>query len=238
MKCIIVDDESPAIQILSNYVSKMPVLQLVDTCDNAMKAIEVLHKNPVDLIFLDIHMPGMSGLDFIRSLKFKPLVILITAYPQYALEGFELDVVDYLLKPVSFERFVQAVNKALERTGNKSFADSRPAETENRVEVKDYMFVKADYKLVKVIFNKIVYIEGLREYVRIHTTDNQRIITLQSLRHLEEMLPEKKFIRIHKSYIVAIEKINAIVGNSIEIGKELLPIGKSYKENVLKVLSI
>jgi DNA-binding LytR/AlgR family response regulator len=237
MNCIIVDDENPAIKILSSYVSQMPVLKLVDTCDNAMKAMDVLHRKAVDLLFLDIHMPGMSGLDFIRSLKAKPLVILVTAYPQHALEGFELDVVDYLLKPVSFERFVQAVNKALERSGNMVSVQPTPSADTIKEESKEYMFVKADYKLVKVIFDEIVYIEGLREYVRIHTNKDERIITLQSLRNLEEMLPAKKFIRTHKSYIVAIEKINAIVGNSIEIGEELIPIGKSYKEKVMGILT-
>jgi len=237
MNCIIVDDENPAIRILSSYVSQMPVLKLVDTCDNAMKAMDVLHRKSVDLLFLDIHMPGMSGLDFIRSLKTKPLIILVTAYPQHALEGFELDVVDYLLKPVSFERFVQAVNKALERTGNLGVAQLSPSPNEMEKESKGYMFVKADYKLVKIIFDEIVYIEGLREYVRIHTVKNERIITLQSLRKLEEMLPAQKFARTHKSYIVAIEKIDAIVGNSIEIGEELIPIGKSYKERVMRMLT-
>ena len=237
MNCIIVDDENPAIKILSSYVSQMPVLKLVDTCDNAMKAMDVLHRKPVDLLFLDIHMPGMSGLDFIRSLKTKPLVILVTAYPQHALEGFELDVVDYLLKPVSFERFVQAVNKALERMGKLGIAQVSPSVDVIEKGSKEYMFVKADYKLVKIIFDEIVFIEGLREYVRIHTTKDERVITLQSLRNLEGILPAKKFARTHKSYIVAIEKIDAIVGNTIEIGEELIPIGKSYKEKVMGMLT-
>lgn len=236
MRCIIIDDEIPAINVLKEYALKIPGLTVVDTCDNALKALDVIHRSDVDLIFLDIQMPGLTGIDMIKSMSKPPLVILTTAYSQYAIEGYDLDIVDYLLKPISFERFLKAVNKASDRFLLKE-NKGQPTKIQNTttIPVKDYFFVKADYKLVKVFYNDIVFIEGLSEYVKIHTT-GKALVVLESLKNLESNLPVDKFIRIHKSYIVATDKIKAITGNSIEIGDELLPIGKSYKDTVFKRL--
>ncbi len=236
MRCIIIDDEIPAINVLKEYASKLPGLTVVDTCDNALKALDVIHKAGVDLIFLDIQRPGLNGIEMIKSMSNPPLIILTTAYTQYAIEGYDLNIVDYLLKPISFERFVKAVNKASDMFLLKD-KKSQPIVTEENTDAqtKDYFFVKADYKIVKVFYDEIIFIEGLSEYVKIHTT-GKNLVVLESLKNLESNLPPDKFIRIHKSYIVATGKIEAITGNSIEIDEELLPIGKSYKDTVLKKL--
>ena len=236
MKCLIVDDEVPALRILKEYAGKIPGLEVVDLCENALKALDLLNTQNIDLLFLDIQMPGLTGLEMIKTLKNPPLVILTTAYSQYALEGYELDIVDYLLKPVSFERFVKAVNKASDRFGLSGRKPANPVpEEKEKPQTKDYFFVKANYKLVKVFYDDIFYIEGLSEYVKIHTSGGN-LVVLESLKNLESALPSGKFIRIHKSYIAAIDKIDAIIGNSVEIGDKMLPVGKSYKESVLNKL--
>jgi len=228
---MIVDDEIPSLRLLTDYVNKISDLQLVGTAEDAFRSLELLHSEKVDLLFLDIEMPGLSGIDMLKSLAQKPYVILITAYKEYALEGYDLNVIDYLLKPVTFDRFLKAVNKVIERHRLKNHAVNSSV----GVKTKDHFFVKADYKLVKIFFDDILYIEGLSEYVRIHT-DKERIITLQALKNLEEILPADRFLRIHKSFIISIPKIKAIVGNSVEIAGNKITIGKSYREKVLKIL--
>ncbi len=230
LNCLIVDDELPALHLLTDYVKKIPELNLAGRAEDAFHALEILHSQKIDLLFLDIQMPQLTGINMLKSLKNKPLVIFTTAYNKYALEGYELDVVDYLLKPITFERFLKAVNKAvsLYELKNKNAGDAVDAG-------KNYLFVKADYKLIKVYFDDIIYIEGLSEYVIIHTSE-KKIITLQSLKKLEEILPAKQFLRIHKSYIISLPKVAAIVGNSVEIAGEKITIGKSYREKVLPVI--
>jgi DNA-binding LytR/AlgR family response regulator len=234
---IIVDDEPLAQDVLETYVDKFPNLNLVAKCDNAIAANQVLKDQSVDLMFLDIQMPQLTGTDFLRSLNNPPKVIFTTAYSNYALEGFELDAVDYLLKPISLDRFVKAVNKAvdqieLERNGGNSTAVEE--------EQEDFIFVKADKKLVKIKFDDIVYIEGLKDYVIIRMSE-QRIITLQTMKSLEQKLPRQLFQRIHRSYIVALDKIEAVVGNMVEVkekGKEKhLPVGKNYREKLLSIVN-
>lgn len=234
MKCIVIEDETPAIKLLVDYISKIPKMELIATCDTAIKALDVLNSQKIDLMFLDIHMPGLTGIEMLKTLNTKPMVIITSAYSEYAIEGYELDVVDYLLKPVSFERFLKSVNKAIGRNVSKGRhnVDHGSLNEEN---VKDHMFVKSDYKLVKVVYNEILFIEGMSEYVRIHT-HNKKIVTLKSLKNLVDELPADQFIRIHKSFIVSIPKITAIVGNSLEIDGKLITVGKSYRSKVMAFL--
>ncbi|RTL59523.1 MAG: response regulator transcription factor [Sphingobacteriales bacterium] len=225
LKCIAVDDEPLALELLEDNISKVPYLQLVAKCSNAMEAMKLLQQQSVDLIFLDIQMPGLTGLQFIQSLSVKPMIILITAYEKFALEGFNLDVVDYLVKPVSLERFVKACNKA----NDLFLLKNKPASgTETP---PDYFFVNVEYSLVKVNFSDITFIEGLKDYVKIHLANsNKPIITRISMKSLEEQLPPAKFLRIHKSYIVSISHINAVRKSSVFIGDMELPISDNYRD--------
>ena len=236
MKVIIVDDEPLAQDVLETYVERMPDLDLVAKCNNAFEANQALKDHDVDLMFLDIQMPQLTGMDFLRTLPDPPLVVFTTAYSEYAIEGFELDALDYLLKPISFDRFAKAVNRAkeqldLQTTGSTS-ADA-VAEVDSAEE--DFIFVKADKKLIKVNYADVLYIEGLKDYVIIRL-ENSRIITLQTMKSLENKLPEKFFKRIHRSYIINISKVEAVMGNMIEItekgAKKHLPIGKNYRSEL------
>lgn len=237
---IIVDDEPLAQDVLETYIEKIPELNLVRKCNNALEANEALKSESVDLMFLDIQMPQLTGIDFLKTLTKPPLVIFTTAYPNYAIEGFELNALDYLLKPISLERFMKAVNKAIDQIElqqkDTSYAAGQGQEEDN----KEYIFVKADKKLVKVNYADIIYIEGLKDYVIIRM-DKSRIITLQTMKSLEEKLPEQSFKRIHRSYIVNINMINAIVGNMVEVMEKNqakhLPIGKNYRDELLDIVN-
>ena len=230
LRCIAVDDEPLALELLEDNISKVPYLQLVAKCSNAIEAMKVLQQQPADLIFLDIQMPGLTGLQFIQSMTEKPMIILITAYEKYALEGFNLDVTDYLVKPVSLDRFVKACNKAkelyeLKNRPNKD-ASSNP----------DYFFVNVDYSLLKINFNDIRYVEGLKDYIKIHLKSSSRaIITRMAMKAIEEELPVAKFLRIHKSYIVSLEHITAIRKNSVFLDEMELPVGENFREAVLNL---
>ncbi|WP_246121258.1 LytR/AlgR family response regulator transcription factor [Chitinophaga polysaccharea] len=226
MKCIAIDDEPLALDLLEDNISMVPYLQLAGKCQNAFEAMEILRHQSVDLIFLDIQMPGLTGLQFLESLPNKPMVILITAYEKYALEGFNLAVTDYLVKPVSLERFIRACNKAQElfllKSGSKA----------NR-EQADFFFVNVDYSLLKVVFADITWIEGLKDYVKIHLQGNPKpVITRMSIKGLEEQLPPAKFIRIHKSHIVSVGAITAIRKNSVFLDEIELPVGDTYRDSV------
>lgn len=223
--CLIVDDEPLARNLLAEYVSKVPYLRLVATSPNALAAMEVLRKESIDLLFLDIQMPELTGISFLKSLQKKPFVILTTAYSQYALEGYELDVVDYLLKPITFERFLKAVDKVSSRVA------VQPAEVlkGDNSGTSDFVFVKDGTRLVKVFLNDILYVEGLKDYVTIHTK-TQKVITLQRLKSLEELLPADKFMRIHHSYIISLQAIEAVHKGEVKIGNALLPVSESYKK--------
>lgn len=228
LRCIAVDDEPLALDLLEDNISKVPYLQLVARCSNAMEAMKILQQQSVDLIFLDIQMPGLTGLQFIQSLANKPMIILITAYEKFALEGFNLDVVDYLVKPVSLERFVKACNKAFELHQLKS----RSRENSNHAE-PDYFFVNVDYSLLKINFADIIYVEGLKDYVKIHLRNaSKAIITRISMKALEEQLPLTRFIRIHKSFIVSVNAITAVRKNSVFIGDMELPVSDNYRDAV------
>ncbi len=231
---LIVDDEPLALDVMETYIEKMPELHLIKRCVNAFEANEAITEHDVDLMFLDIQMPQLTGIDFVKSLSQPPLIIFTTAFPNYAIEGFELDALDYLLKPISAERFMKAANKAIEQIKMRK----RPAASTE--EEADFIFVKADKKFVKIKFTDILYIEGLKDYVIIKLGAS-RVVTLQTMKSLEDKLPEKYFKRIHRSYIAGLNKINAIVGNQVEIlenGKpKLLPIGKNYRDELLAMVN-
>jgi DNA-binding LytR/AlgR family response regulator len=228
LNCIIVDDEPLAQEVIERHLASMNDLVLVKKCSNALEAFEVLHTEPIDIMFLDISMPVISGIDFLRSLRKAPAVIITSAYPEFAVQGYELDVMDYLVKPVSFERFMKAVNKVIDRI---NVGTSPTTETPARV---DYMFVKSDQKLIKIKFNDIEYIEGMKDYVKIFIPERM-IVTLHTMKFFEANLP-KEFLRIHKSYIINLDGIKSISGNEVEIRNQKLPIGSSYKENLMKVV--
>jgi DNA-binding LytR/AlgR family response regulator len=234
MNCLIVDDEYMARQLLEEYVRKVPSLKLLASCENALEAFHLLKTQTVDVVFLDIQLPHLTGLELVQSLRQKPAVIFTTAYAEHAVEGFRLDAADYLLKPFSFERFLQALNKAADYVT----VHQRPAADKEAIPRPDHFFVKSDGKLLKVRFADIVYIEGLKEYVSIYTYAKQRIVTLQSIKNLEELLPQEQFVRIHKSYIIALAPLTAIAGNQVEIHQKYLPIGATYKEELLKRLKL
>lgn len=230
MRCIAVDDEALALDLLEDNIRKIPFLTLVKRCKNAFEAHEAVMKENIDLIFLDIQMPGISGVQFLQSISAPPLVIFITAYEQFALEGFNLDVVDYLLKPVSFDRFLKAANKAHELFNLKN----HPQPTPDAVE---YLFVNSEYNLIKINVKDIVYIEGLKDYIKIFiSTATRPIITRMSLKLIEEKLPSDKFIRVHKSYIVSVDKIVSIRKGKISINNIQVPISEHYKENLYRFI--
>lgn len=232
INCLIVDDEPPAREVLKKYVEQMPNLRLTGECGNAIQAITVLQQQPVDLIFLDIRMPQLNGTDLLKTLKNPPKVIFTTAYSEYALEGYELDIVDYLLKPVRFDRFLKAVNKAFPSLNQKPGEEPATAgETKN----ESFVYFRADRKMMKVLLRDILYVESMKDYVKVFVRNNT-IITKQSISSVETMLPEKKFIRVHRSYIVSVDKIKTFTNELIEIGDAEIPIGKLYRFNVLKLL--
>lgn len=233
IRCLVVDDEELARTLLGNYIGRMPFLDQVGSCANPLEAMQVLQQEPVDLLFLDIQMPELTGVEFLRTLSRKPAVILTTAYAEYAVEGYALDVTDYLLKPFSFERFVQAVNKAAVLLQAKSAQRNEPASVADPGNGKDYILVKADHKVHRLKLGDILYIQSMREYAAFYTVSG-RILSLNSLKNLEETLPAERFIRIHKSYIVAIDKINTLEGNMVQVDKVQLPVGANYKEEVVK----
>jgi len=234
IRCLVVDDEELARTLLENYIGRLPHLELAGKCKDPLEAMATLNDGPADLMFLDIQMPGLTGVEFLKTMKTRPLVIFTTAYSDYALEGYALDVVDYLLKPFSFERFLQAVNKAADllalRPGQPTPA--KGSGQEERTSGKDYILVKAGYKIYRLRFDDILFIKSMREYVAYHTPKG-RILSLNSLKSLEQELPAGRFLRIHKSYIVPLDKIDTLEGNMVHVGKEKLPIGASYREEVM-----
>lgn len=232
VRCIAVDDEPLALDIIESYISKLPFLKLVRTCSSATEAMQVLQEEQVDLMFLDIEMPELTGIQFLNILKHQPLIIFTTAYPDYALEGFNQDAVDYLLKPIPFDRFLKAVTKAQERLQRNGKATEAPQHAPPAPE-HDFMFVKADYKTIRVDFKDILWIEGLKDYIIIQTKDH-KIITLLSMNKMMEKLQDSKFLRVHRSFIVSLQKIDSIEKSRIRIGNKEIPIGEVYKEHFLK----
>jgi DNA-binding LytR/AlgR family response regulator len=228
--CIIIEDEPLAAEILQEYIADIPFLNLKNTYKDALRALEDMRSNEIDLIFLDINLPKLKGFDFIQTLKNPPHIIITTAYHEYALQGYELNIVDYLLKPIEFSRFLKAVNKLKMLNSLKSYSSSVFIP-----QGSSYMFVNTSKKKVKLHFEDILYIESLKEYIKIYTSD-KIIVTKYQLGQIEEHLPKGDFLRIHRSFIVSKEKIEAFTSNEIEVGNKQLPIGRSYKELVNNLL--
>ncbi|MBN2638497.1 MAG: response regulator transcription factor [Bacteroidales bacterium] len=227
MNCLIVDDEPLAREILETFAVKVPQLKVVASCQNGFEALQVLQTESVDLIFLDIQMPDLSGIQLYSSLSKKPLVIFTTAYSNYAVTGFELDALDYLVKPFSFERFLKSVNKAL--AANVKQPDKYKSFHQ------DFMFVKDGTKLVKVNYDEILYLEGMKDYVKI-VMKNKHLLTLISMQQMADKLPVHSFVRIHRSYIVSLSKIDKVEKNRVVIDSKWLPVGNSYKETLYEML--
>ena len=232
IKCLIVDDEPLALELLEDFIKQMPMLALVASCSNAAQAAAVMNEQAIDLLFLDIHMPGMNGITFLKSLKMhqRPMVVFTTAYHQYALEGFDLNVLDYLMKPIAFERFLKTVHKAIGQM-------EKPSGISITLPKKDFLFIKSEYKTFKVNVDDIIYIEGLKDYAKIYTTTGN-ILTLKSLKAIEAMLPGDEFVRVHRSYIIAIKKIKMISRNQITLSNEVsIPLSEGYKEELNNIIN-
>ena len=232
--CLAVDDEPPALTILESHIRCIPGLELAGMCNNAVEALEKLQQQSVDLIFLDIQMPQILGTDFVRTLKNPPKVIFTTAYRKFAVEGFELNAVDYLLKPISFERFLQAVNKVM-HTSLVSIPEKTVSEIKKDT-VDRHLYFRSNRKVIKVAVDEILYIESLKDYIKV-VTAAKTIITKQAISALEETLPKENFIRIHRSFIIAVDKIESFNSEMIEIAKKEFPISRMYKHEVEKVLN-
>ncbi|MEP7320921.1 MAG: LytTR family DNA-binding domain-containing protein [Saprospiraceae bacterium] len=227
IECVIIEDEPLARKLLEDYISKISFLSLLHSFSDPLKGLQFLQENQVDLLFLDVQMPDLTGMGVLKILTQKPFVILTTAYSEYALDGYELDVTDYLLKPIVFERFVQAVERVRSRKENQSTAVIKSSD--NTIE-EDIMYVKDGTKLVRININEILYIEGLKDYVSIYTP-GQKIVSLQRMKNLESQLPKNKFIRIHHSYIIATKWLQAIHKDFVEINKVSIPIGETYRKS-------
>ncbi|HEY4784960.1 MAG TPA: LytTR family DNA-binding domain-containing protein [Bacteroidales bacterium] len=229
INCIIIDDEPLARKGLEEYIAEVDFLDLKANCENAIAANNILRSQAIDLIFLDIQMPRMSGIDFLKTLSVKPMVILTTAYSEYALQGYELDVLDYLVKPISTDRFMKAVNKARDFFEMKRSSTSAPEKTE------DFFFIKSDKQFEKIFYNDLLFVQALENYVLLQTPERKYIayITFQSM---EEQLPKDRFLKIHKSYIIAISKVDGILGNQVKIKTHSLPISRNLKEEVMKTI--
>lgn len=232
LRCLVVDDEPLAIKLLEDHISSVPFLSLVQTYTNPLEALVSINSTPVDLIFLDIQMPQLNGIQFMQLLQNRAQVIITSAYHQYAIEGFEHNVVDYLLKPIAFERFYKAVEKAYSLK-NPNVQVAKPEELHPTT--GGYIFIKVETKMVRVELDDIYYIEGLKNYVSIYTK-TQRIVTLQVMKQLEEVLPPNRFVRVHKSFIVALDKINVIERQELHIKDQIIPIGNTYLEHFNKLL--
>lgn len=236
MKCIIVDDEPLAQDLVEDFVSRIPFLELLGKFTSAFDALTFLQENRIDLIFLDIQMPHLTGIEFVKSLDYRPQIIFTTAYPNFALEGFDLGVVDYLVKPIEYSRFLKAVNKACGHRYSNTSRDIAEKNFEKNASDPEYMLIKVEYSTVKINFNSILYIEGLKDYIKIY--NGQRpILTKSTLKNVEEKLPANEFIRVHKSFIVALSKIESIENNRILIANQRIPVGNLYKDSFQDIIN-
>lgn len=235
IKTMIVDDEPLAVEILETYTRQITQLSLVASCDNAVEAHEKIILEKPDLVFLDIQMPQMSGISLVKSLEYPPMIIFTTAFPEFAVEGFELDAVDYLLKPISFERFLRAVGKVMSKNSQLTALNAEGSDPS-----REFIFVKSDKKLIKLSYEEILFIEGLKDYVILYT-DQSRIVTLQTMKTLEEKLPESVFLRVHRSFIVNLNKIHSIHSDDIEMVVKdkvrQIPIGSNYAEKLHRIVN-
>ena len=229
INCIAIDDEPLALDIIRDYCSKIPFLNLIRTFDNAMDSIEFIRSNQLDLLFLDIQMEELTGIQLLQALKHRPYVIFTTAYDKYAIQGFELDIIDYLLKPISFERFVKSVDKVYEKMQTDMMLKVKPEAAAPAPSEDAYFFVKTETRMEKVKYADVLYIEGMGDYWRI-ITPQKRIMTLLNFKKLEEMLPSRQFIRVHKSFIVAVDKIESVERNRIRIADRMIPVSETFRK--------
>jgi two-component system LytT family response regulator len=226
IKCLAIDDEPLALRQIVEYIKKTPFLELAGQCESAMKAVDFLQKNRVDLMFVDINMPDLNGMDFVKSLENPPVIIFVTAYSEYALEGFRVDAIDYLLKPISYSDFLKSANKA------KVWFEKHLQKADEVKSNKDFLFIKSEYKILRINFDDIKYIEGMNEYIKIHLTTSKPVMTLLSMKTIEEQLPIEKFMRVHRSYIVNLGKISVIERSRIIFdGNVYIPVSEQYKSN-------
>jgi len=237
IRCLVVDDEPLAIDILEDYISKIPFLSLIKSFQNPIDALSEVQEGNIDLVFLDVQMPELTGIQFLKIANGKCKVILTTAYPQYALEGYEHNVLDYLLKPIAFDRFYKAAQKAKETICNipSTVVPTEALPPVPKTIVNDFIFVKTEYKIQKIYLNDILFIEGLKDYISIYTK-NERIITLQSMKKIDEALPDHLFVRVHKSYIIALDKIESIERSRIAIADKIIPIGDTHRDYFFKMI--
>jgi len=230
----LVDDEPLALNVLQSHIANVNGLEIVAQCKNAIEAIDVLHQKPVDLIFLDIKMPKLLGTDFIKNLSNRPKIIFVTGYREYAIEGYDLDAIDYLLKPVSFERFVQAVSKAKKMVGNEM---QTPVE-EYKANPEEFFYLKVDKNMQKVFINEILYIESLKDYIKVCLTTGKNLLVRQSISSIEKLLSAHRFLRVHRSYIVSIDKITGFNNLFVQLQSNEIPIGKLYKHAVMEGINL
>jgi DNA-binding LytR/AlgR family response regulator len=235
IKCIIVDDEVHARKVLEKFISDIPHLELIKSCKNALEAMQTLNEQDIDAMFLDINMPKVSGLSFLENLRHPPAVVITTAYREYAVEAFELDVIDYLHKPIPFPRFLKSVSKIEEKlkAKNENTIVSTQVDTSKQ---EEFIFIKADKKTIKLNFNEIVYVEGLGDYIKIHLKEKS-IVSKLTIKRMEDLLPKNLFPRVHKSFIIALSQIQAIEGNQIEISNQKIPIGQIYRQTFMEIIN-
>ena len=235
IRCLVVDDEPLALDILADYISKVPFLKLVKTTISAIEGLSLVQNDEVDLVFLDVQMPELTGIQFLKIINGRCDVILTTAYSQYALDGYELDVADYLLKPIAFDRFYKAAQKILQKKQDNSPASAQAVQLPGYTNASNFIFVKTEHKIQKINLDDILYIEGLKDYISIFTK-TERIITLQNMKKMEETLSPKSFVRVHKSYIIALDKIDSIERSRIQIRDKIIPVGDTYREDFFKLI--
>ncbi|HSF44541.1 MAG TPA: LytTR family DNA-binding domain-containing protein [Chitinophagaceae bacterium] len=233
IRCLVVDDEPPAIKILRSYISQVKGLELVGDCHNALLAHDILHQKKVDLVFLDIKMPRLTGMDFIKSLSHPPLFIFVTAYREFAADGFELDAIDYMVKPVSFERFLRAISKVRKALGH----EAQTHELESVQQKEAFVYLKVDKHMEKVVVSDILYLESWKDYVKVFFDNGRFLLAKRSISSMESLLPEQRFIRVHRSYLVPINKITGYNNIRVLIGNLELPIGRLYKQQVMDVIN-
>ena len=233
LRCLLVDDEPPALKVLQSHISNINGLEIVGICKNAVEALDVLHERAVDLLFLDIKMPKLLGTDFLKNLSNPPKVIFVTAYREYAVDGYELDAIDYLVKPVSFERFLKAVSKVKRLMGQEVTVQSE----EYKKNPDAFVYLKVDKNMQKVFINEIVYIESWKDYVKVFLTNQKNVLVKQSISSMENLLSEHSFIRIHRSYMVSLEKISGYNNAAVQIGTSEIPIGRLYKQHVMDLIN-
>lgn len=237
IKTVIIDDEPLAVEVIQNYCNTLPEISVLKCFNNPVEALGFIHKNSVDLVFLDIQMPQLTGLEFIDTLAYKPMVIFTTAYPQYAVEGFELEALDYLVKPISYKRFLKAFNK-VNPVKEESFALPAPPFLQSNPPEDNFVFVKAEYGSVKIFVSEITYIQGLKDYLKINLNNGKYVLTLSNFKSLMDKLPEKMFIRVHNSYVVNLSYVDSVQRNRIIIDTLRIPVSESYKKSFFERLGL